>query len=476
VQTILIITLGTRDIQIKKEAINSDGLEQDLQVRKTNNPDDVLYPLAKPREAGQYIDQNFEKINDFIAYPIAQPAIDYVLFENRKIDKILIISTDQSKISGVSSFHLHNDTIEYAKILKKLIHRDYKTSQIKSIKNLILNKEGIIYHDNMFDYFDDIIKQLCSSSENQKIFLSLQGGINAVNTAVLLRSIEYGNEVEQIAKPELSEIAFSLKFPRLFKKSLQKQKVLHSLQNYNYSTVLEIDYSPVVSQLAAYSIARLSFDFERAISILRKLLTMDEKHRNFYHLQYRQLQFSESFKDRQREVYLAAKVALFHRQYADFLSRMFTMAETLLKPEVARILGGEIVFNSVERHPEWNELLSQNPEIVRHLEQCKYNGTPLHYKSPNRTTYKEIYFFHLDQQNQKPDPDLIILLELLENLSSTRNKAVHDLSSISMEDINQNLKKENSKLEDLIEVADRFFEVKNMGIYDEINVTIEQEI
>lgn len=460
----LIISLGTRDIQIKKlrsEIISKQGIK----VRNSVPESDFML-FNSPREAGLKLDEYFNECNDALVYPLSKPAIKYVLDNFGKVEEVILVATDQSKEEGVDPRHINNDTVEFAKVLKKLIHRDFKPQQVGKIKIAVVRGSGIIYHDKMYDYFGQNLQNIFSA---ESIFLSLQGGVDAINMAILLRALEFGKDVNQLSKPENANFAFPLKFPLKFKQNFQRQKLRHSIEQYNYSAVIEIATSNELKLLAEYSISRINFNYEEARKLLQKLMTEDEGNRHKYISHVGQLTFSDGFKDRQREVYLSAKLSLKHRSFSDFLAKMFSMSETLLKPLVSEILGGEIEFNSKNKHESWNSLLAKKPELVKHLDQCKYNGAPLMYSHPNRYAYQEIYFFDQGLKGVSVDENMRLLLELLNNLADLRNRAVHDLGSVSEKDINNTLKKANHNLEDLIFLTDRFFNVTGMGTFDEIN-------
>ena len=427
--------------------------------------------FTSPREAGRKLDEGFNDCKDALVYPLSKPSIEYVLNTFGKIEEVVLVATDQSKEEGVNPRHIDNDTVEFAKVLKRLIQRDFKQQQVGKVKMAVVRSSGVIYHDEMYDYFGQNLLKIFSS---ERMFLSLQGGIDAINMAILLRALEYGKDVNQLSKPENASLAFPLKFPLKFKQNFQKQKLRHSVEQFNYSAVIEMAIRKELRLLAEYSVSRINFNYEEARKLLQKLMTEDEVNRNTYISHVDQLAFSDGFKDRQREVYLSAKLSLKHRSYSDFLAKMFSMSETLLKPLVAEILGGEVEFDAKTRHESWKSLLAKRPDIIEHLDSCQLNGSPLIYSHPNRYVYQEIYFFDRRRKGFSIDDDMRVLLELLNRLTELRNRAVHNLGSVSEKDINSTLNKEDRTLDDLIALTDRFFDVEGMGVYEEVNEIFEK--
>ncbi len=454
--TNLIITLGNRDLQLKKEI---EGI-------KTCKPRNCIYfCLSSNRKGAKYFEENFNEFNDDILFPIAKPAVDYTINRFDQIDKTIIVSTDQQEDENVEPFFKENDTIFTAQVFEQYLRKIYQ-HKVKKIKHLIVCK-NIIYHDAMYDFFTDRIKSQLRFEQNDNLVLFAQSGVDAINLALLLKCIEQYPQTIQLNKPENTPDAFPLKFPDQFIRNINRQKILHSLKNYNYMAVIETNYSSVVNNFARYAFARLSLDFDKALHYLNDIMEHDTSNRTFYSKHMQNIHFSDNdYFGKQKELYLSTKIALHNEAYADFLIKMFTLFEVILKPKVSELLGGPVIYNSIDNHSEWNKLIDNCPELKRYLKNIKIDRKNLEYQNPNKFVFKAILDYY--SQGKKPlFPNQ--LFEQFKILSDLRNNIAHDLIKVSREDIEIELKKCNSDLTGFIRLTDDYFKVSGMECYDEIN-------
>lgn len=458
-KTILIVTLGTRDLTINTE----------IEGVTIQNRNKLL--LINQVAGGKYLFDNFEKYKNNIDFPIINPAINWTISNYSIIDKLIIVCTDQSSNPDIDARFKSNDTIEIANLLKKKLVNSL-ANKVKEVKLLPITN-GLIYYDVMYDFFEEkFASNLFNFAVGDNVVLCAQSGIDAINTTLLFKCIEKYSGTIQLNKPENSHLAFPLNFPKKFVKNIAKQQIIHDLQNYNYSAITNITFSEAVTTLANYSFSRISFDFENAQLQINKLMEIDGKNRPFYTQLANSLNFDkEGFFERQKEAYLAAKVKLHQRAYSDFLVQIFTIAENILKPQVEDILEGEIIFEPRTSHKLWNELITKNIELFNYLSKRKINGDNLKFDHPNRVAYKAIVDFHY-VTNSIETKELDILFNNLEELTKLRNRVAHDLTKVNETDINSCLEKVNSNIENFIIIADKHFKISNFDVYDQINKKI----
>lgn len=455
----LIVTLGDRDLTIKQEI---EGIE----LRR--NPVSNKFYLANNVDGAVFITNHLNKFYDLIDFPIIIPAIEYVLAKHREINNLILVVTNQQQNADVSEYHKRKDTFELAKLLTQFLRKKYG-SKVGKIKESYVS-DNIIYHDSMFDAFaEKLSNHPFKFQQDDALYLFAQSGIDAINTALLLNCIEQYPQTVQLNKPENSPVAFPLTFPNKFYKRLLTGKVLHALENYNYAAIFDLNYAPEINHISKYAFARMTFDFDGAKEQLAHLCTIDEGNRSFYTNLISYLDFTETgLQGKIVEMYLSAKVLLKRYAYSDFLVRIFTITEIILKPKVMELLGGEFDYSLRDNHHAWNMLLESKPELLDHLKNKVIYGGNLKFNEPNKFVYKAIVDY-FNKENGIADDSFDNLFNHLLELSFLRNQVAHGLIKVNETDINHALKKVKSNLEQFIALADSYFGVEGMGDYKRIN-------
>lgn len=461
--TNLIVTVGLRDVQLTEpiEGIGTFPLK--------NN---ILFSLSEVRDGSKYLLENIEDYAKKIKLPIAEPAIKYTIDKHAYIDKIILVSTDQNQDDYVEERYKKNDTFYQAKLIEQLLVSKFR-GNIGCIEHKVVNS-GVIFYDDMFTLFDEDFKNrnIFDFKHDDNVILMAQSGIDAINLSLLLNCIQYYPQSVQLHKPENLPRASELNFPHKFHRNLTKIRLLNSLDNYNYSSISELDYSINTKLFANYAYSRLIFDYDEAIKYLEELCRTDSANKMFYEIQIRKLGFTKNpEKSRQREIYLSGKVLLKQRAYSDFLVRIFSLFEILLKPDVETVLEGKIIYSEPD-HPEWNALLAKNTDLINYLEDSKLGKQKLLYKVPNKFAYKAIHeFFIKKKPNAQPEKEkkFNLLYKNLNVLSDLRNQSVHYGMKININDIENALASKKSSLKTFLELADSHFKVIPNDVYEEIN-------
>jgi len=455
----LIVTLGDRDLVLKQEI---EGVKC-----RQNSFTNKIY-LDNNVEGAKILTHQFSKVFEFIDFPILLPAIDYVLDKHEEIHNLILVGTNQELNADVSDFHKKKDTYELVQLVKLYVKKKYKPRVAKILECIVTN--DIIYHDIMFDEFaEKLAKPPFDFRQEDDVYLFAQSGIDAINTALLLNCIEQYPQTIQLNKPENSSVAFQLHFPEKFYKRLISGKVLHAIENYNYAAVFDLNYDEKVTLFSKYAFSRLTFDFDKAKQYLGQLCHEDPNNRSYYINLSNQLDFKETgMEGKLVEMYISAKVLLKRYAYSDFLVRIFSLTEILLKPKVAALLGGQIKYKASDNHQQWNDLLAVKPDLLEHLKECKFGKKNLDISYPNKLVYKKIVDFY-DKKNNRSDASFDLLYNHLSTLSDLRNKVAHEMIKVNETDINEALKKRKTDLDGVLALADNYFGVNGMGDYDEIN-------
>jgi len=458
----LILTIGLRDVQLLSPI---EGIST-YPVRGSGT-----YCLAEVRDGSQFLLDGLDHFIDNIQLPIAEPALKYALDKHAFIDNFILVSTDQGNEKFVDEHHKKNDTCITAKLIEKWLLKRYRM-QIGRIVHKIVHS-NVIYYDDMYSLFDENFKnrEVFDFDRTDDIILMAQSGIDAINMALLLNCIQYYPQSIQLHKPENTDRASELNFPHKFHRNLKRVRLTNLLENYNYAAIAELEYNKASVLYASYAYSRLIFDYDEAARYLQELSDFDKRNESIYHSDLTNLQL-KSEKERQKEIYLSAKILLKQKAYSDFLVRMFSLFEILLKPDIEEYLGGKIIY-SEPNHEDWNALIQKNTELVKYLDSRKFGKSKLNYSSPNKHAYKAIrnYFINKNQSGKDDkEKKFDLLFRNLGALSDLRNQSVHYGMKININDIENKLMAIKSSLHKFIELADNHFKIKDTGVYMDINI------
>lgn len=461
--TTLIITIGLRDVQLSEPFA---GVETYLPKNNT------LFCLSEVRDGSKFLLENILEYEITIHLPIAEPAIKYAIDKYAYIDNVILVSTDQSEEVFVEERFKRNDTYNTALLIEELLIKRFK-NKIGSISQKVVRSD-VIFYDDMFTLFDDDFRNrnIFNFACADNIILMAQSGIDAINMSLLLNCIQYYPQSIQLHKPENSPRASELNFPHKFHRNLKKIRLINSLENFNYSAVAELEYNKTTKLFANYAFSRLIFDYDEAIKYLEELLVSDSENKKFYEIQILKLGFTNNpEKARQREIYLSARILLRQKAYSDFLVRIFSLFEILLKPDIEKALNGKIVYSEPD-HTEWNALLSKNPDLLKYLDDSKLGKQKLLYKTPNKFAYKAIRDFYLKKEQvdvSEKNKQFNLLYKNLNVLSDLRNQSVHYGMKININDIENALASKKSSLNTFLALADSHFKINSTDVYEEIN-------
>lgn len=234
-QYTIVITLGTRDLSL------SNLPEHLKQIIKTKPFKNYTYPES-PRKDGYIILQNINEFLPYIELPIIHPFFSY--FQNKFQSPIsqlnfILIATDQPQLPNKET-HFNNDTLYYSHIISHFLQYQFNIPQ-KNIRHYIIRHPYLNLYDEMFDHFyeqfpDDL---LCTIALSKQTFLLPQGGIDAINTCLMLFLNERTGNIIQLYINENKECT-ELAFPKKYKLKLIEKL----LQNYEYESLLNIEYLP----------------------------------------------------------------------------------------------------------------------------------------------------------------------------------------------------------------------------------------
>jgi len=470
---VLIITIGSRDLQLNPEFKDQPEATQ-IKTYCPQNTDRLMF--SSPRDGAKLLldDQElFKKVQPYLEYPIIKPSLEHVKKYHKKIDKIILIPTDQP--DKIDEKYRKMDTVNFAKLIQQLISDNF--GRHIEIKTYSVKRE-VTDLDRTYHFFSKEFEKNNSPfrfKEGANIFLHAQGGIDAINFALLLKLIEYYPSVNQLHKPENSPVSSKLPFPQLFLKNLLNQKIQTALQHFHYNTVSAITTDSHVKLLAEYAEARIALNHDKAIKCIHELLEQDHHtDRSTYYDLIKPIN-SPDIKQLERELYNTAQIKFTQNSYADYIWRLFTIHDNLFIPHLEEYFKQKIVYNENSHHSEWNDMLSQYPEIQDFLDNRTVKARPLEWKKPSKLVYKAILeYIHKGTKNPKYVHEIH---DLLMPIAELRNNIAHRYEGISLNDINKKLPK-NKSVDDLHSLLGNYFGEPwgELTVYQQINELIEKKL
>ena len=479
----LIITLGTRDVQILKSKLIPNGWEiigeansknfkitkNDLELDVTPNSVYPDYFLLSPRKSGEYILKNLSEILPIIELPLIQPLLNHLQEKNIQITNYLIIYTDQEqsfKEKKINISHFNNDTLYFKEIVLEILQNHML------LKNAQPDEYGIFEQvaniDFQYDHFAVSCKDLLLDNPDNigEILLLPQGGIDQINHAITLQILQaFKHKVRLFQQPESSE-PIELNFNKKFLNDLNKQKIQKHLDDYDFGLIDNtLHRNKKIYHLAQYAYKRLSLKNNQ------NQIHIDFLKKNESNYQFLDLDNSDYVK--LKDLYISSKISLNHQDFNSFLWKIFTFNENLFTVKVEEVLGKTDKFfipgnGKYDENIVWVDKLNRtNKNIVPEL---RRQG--LHLSNPNRKVFfaiLPILFPH--------DSNLYLYQRLavnLENLSQKRNKLAHKLGSVDKNQIKQLFGNDYS-IENLMGDIDQLFNLQTpFGIYDQIKEEIEK--
>lgn len=406
-KNLLVITLGTREVQFRKDKLKKAGFsfpekgrgklvfpdipEAGFIVAENENYPDFLV-CSEPRTAGKNILDNWELFSPLIELPLIQHAYESIVKDNI-IDKLILVYSDQGDLDIKNEQHKRNycrDTVYFREIIRKKLISSNSLQDADMAPDIAIENRATDI-DQQYKDFALKCRSLFDDANNIKqIFLLAQGGIDQINHALTLQLIRtFGTKVKLWQQAE-GIPPRNLEFPFLFIGDLNKQKILKHLQDYDFGFINKsITNNKVIIHLAQYASARLQLKHDTVKCNL-----------DFLQNKIDEILFSKILEDikevndntKLNDLYISTKIALLHESYGDFIWRLFTIAENLFAvmlgidlSTIKRTFKPSLGFN--QENAELIDFLKHiNPEIPESLRKKK-----IALNNPNRRIFAEVF-------------------------------------------------------------------------------------
>lgn len=437
---IAFITIGSRDVQVDKKQLTQVLGESETGkiYRERQGRNDVLMA----RDGGLAIFNSFEKTESLLHYPIITPFVNSILKEGIPFSHVVLIATNQS--SETAGEYASQDTLYFAKIVQRYLSRVQINNQKAFRKITILEVvKNVIYLDSMFFHFagelsEDSIDGLKSSDE---IHLCNQGGIDAINTGLMLQLLyKYGEKVRLYNVNEQTRLCTPLTFQKQFGLEQERSKMQLAVGRHDYAAAKSLNLPDNIKKLCAYAESRLNFDFDSARAHLEELGVELRESRDF-----EIMDLATTIRDEGKltvELYWNALIRYEQEAYVDFIQRFFRIVEQMARDQVQLHISFQ--FN----HHKWKEDFGsflekpENSPLLGHLNNYKTrSGSKLDYSSSNIEVFKAILSFK--------DPEIFDFLESLSPLAQLRNNGIgaHGFQPIGLQHILDRMKTDKNGFE-----------------------------
>lgn len=450
-KTILIITIGNRDLQIPPEA-SFPAYFNEILEKGGPDTDNFIIKKADRRflENSKKILDNFEVFESVAVFPM----IEYCLKEiEYSIDEVVIIATKQDSPDSQDCFYV-----------AEFIRKKYEQN-----KNTRVNIDYINFPPVDFGRLVDFFSAIYERYYNDKIYVGNSGGTPDMRAASyfagMFRNIDF---ITIQAREKAASINNFIRQEQLVLKHIIEKM----LDNFDYSGIFQLPVDGIIVKYAEFALARLSLDHAKANRLSEELNENDWI-----------IHSSASYDELGREVFYSAKIKYHQRAYADYLWRLFTIHDNVFIPIVEELLKGKVIYNKKNNHQEWLDILQKHEGLVAYLDQRKVGENQLNWKEPGKVVYKAVIdWFIENQQYEKP-----ILLDYIDKnllgLSGIRNDIAHYYKGINLELMLSKLVaktffQKNASIEALNTMICEYFNISSsdFGIYTVVNERIRREL
>lgn len=465
---ILIITVGTRDVQINEEFLNKTFPDINFNEFKSFG--------WNARPFGKFLNENFDKVKEKISLPIIDPCLQYLKNNHAVVHQGWLVVTDQSESVGKVR---DKDTLEFGAIIKKMIPRIFAFQNLTpKFKTYPVNAD-VTFLDSMYNTLSQspIIKDLERDESYDTIYLLNQGGIDAINTSLLLNILKVaGKKLVHLSSDERSRNCFRINFAQKFIEESEIEKARSLVKHYNYAALGNLNLSDNVKKIAQYAHMRLQFDFASAINCLNSLthylrqfvieqtIALDKMINNRDKIEYELV----------RELYFNARIKFEQSSYVDFLLRFFRIIEFFCQKQAIELL-------KIENYnfKKWSGFIqdfmlndTKGEALKTYLSNQRINGNPLDFKQPVIPVFIHIMKFFNHSETA--------LLEQSLQLTALRNKSIgaHDFQPVSLEKINAVLSESHLTIKEVFTRFDKLFDLdfEKDNPFNRINEAIFNEL
>jgi hypothetical protein len=475
---ILIITIGTSDVQLNGNINNGFSIRKIEEKNKTylqliketlpqinlkvNRGYEGSFLLNSPRIDGELISQQFSDFETILSFPLIEPVINHLEKNRKEIKELWLVYTDQNE----ASIHFkNNDTLYFKDIIKKKFQPmlpdttfvDYKISE--EIKNIDRQYE---------DFYQKALSLTERRSEIENIFLLPQGGIDQINQALTLQLIQlFKDKVILYQNAEQNEPT-ELKFPHLFLKDLTKQNVIKHIKDYDFAKARELILDNVkLANLAHYASCRLRLLHDK----------IDDNLAPEYPLKWKCFTEIQKLRIKVQDLTYYFKILCKQNNFNEALTQLFVITDNIFALPISEY-SGEMVGSFYDRTKEAPGSVNENWE--KFIEEKLGKGYVVRLKkikknNPNFLALSCLFRMLIIDgmiQNSISVEEVKKLTLVVNELREIRNGIVHRLGATTAEDLDKVFTTYHLNMDGFFTLLDKMNDTEGMGIYQEIQKKI----
>lgn len=408
----------------------------------------------KIRSKGKEILDNLELYKKRISCPIISRYLDR--FPNR-LKKIILFVTDQQEEK-----YLKQDTIYFGEIIKRIIEEKFQICvEVKRYCGDPMN------FGQLTGFYKEILKRL----GNERVIISISGGIPLMNYALLISSLFLFSLPFVYRVDEKTGKVKELDYKNI-KKIFLKKSLIEFIKIYDYTgalkilennkVFLEFKKFKIIQSVINYLIERLHFNFEKAKNLAKEILCEDPEIK-------KDLLLINDFDEKGLlyELYSNMAIKWYRNEIVDFMSRLFRFTEAIL----------QLLFSENIEKIDWtkredkikedfNKILEKKEikeKVIREIKKARRNpGLEIY---PNRFNI----FFTLKVCNVKI-PNFLNCLNELVDVYRHKSIIAHGYEGMSREVIDKKVK--GDLLEKIRKLIITYLSLQEEIIFDKINKEI----
>jgi len=451
------ITIGKRDLKVFDKNIND--LEKDQELAKSLFPD--LKEELSLRNWSEFILHNLEKFKDNITFPIITPFLAHLKLKEDKIDKLILVATNQMENSYQKS-----DTYFVAKIIKRIFLKDnfLKAVEIMQLKQNVSDMDSVYENIKKLLMHTKFFKEITADAN---IYLLPLGGIPAINFTLILNLIlKFKNRLQQYRVDEKTAHVIPINFNEKFLLEMEKFTIENLLTQFFFASIKETSSNPFIKLISEYAYLRLNFNFSEAFLIIEKIMKQTDFRNKVINVYNDHIALMKNWEMQLAEIFFSAVIKIKQKQYVDALLRLYNLTDNLLLEKVCKYY--HLDFDPKISFEKWwkkaiKKIKREIPDIEKSLE--KINGDIPDLKRSGIPLYNVLIKF------QDKNDSVFEISEPLKAVSDLRNKSIaaHGFDGVSLEKINLKLKMFNLDLENLIKKIEIYLNISfNDSVYMKI--------
>lgn len=475
---ILVITIGTREVQIHKDQFPNDIFEIDENykwIQPKQEPENKIavysnqdFPkylsFSEPRKVGEAFD-NHEAWQEYICFPIIQPLLDYLNDKQVILHYVLLVDTDQEETFKQRA----KDTLFFSHLVQNQILKSFSRQKTSIQFETITVKKDVTNIDKLYPLMESKGRHLfqLKYEDIDQVYLFPQGGIDQINQSLMLKLIQhYRNKVIQFQNAENNQV-IPLKFPAWFIRDLNREKLRKHIYDFSFSLVdISLTDDQRTLEISEFASRKLELDFSASYitkNILKEWIEINNEENKI------------------KNLYIAAKINYYRKEYSAYLWKLFTLSENFFKIYVAKYfdVNLDLLYDKKckpgEENAPWVNILKSEEGLYEKLTiKSKSNDKSVDLNNPNRLVFKKILSF-LNTKDKLPmskeEYDLqSVVFNRMDKLSDLRNDIAHYLRPLKEDDLLIDLGK-GYFIPDLNNDIDKIFklkDIKDFGIYSNI--------